>query len=118
MLHLQKSSPRTISSATHPSAVWAVVEVPGIILAKEWMPDSEHQDWVVMFDQFLAGDNQRFPWVQSQEIDQWNYSEIEAEQVHRQLAKQHFVTRQEALDAVETALMMCASRRPSSPHSS
>lgn len=110
---MQKSSPRNIDSTLHPSAVWSVVEAPGILLAKEWMPESSHHDWVIIFDQFMMGEGHRLPWVQSQEIDQWNYSEIEAENIHRQLLNQRFSTRQEALQAVETALLVCAAKKAS-----
>jgi len=111
MLHLKKNSPRNIGTALHPSAVWSVVEAPGIILAREWMPGALHQDWVIMFDQFLEAQAQRLPWAQSQDIQAGDYSEVEANQIHCQLVNQRFATRQQALQAVEAALLVCATER-------
>jgi len=102
MLHLQKSSPRMLEDHEHPSAVWAIVEAPGLVIAREWMPEAAHSDWIVLFEYFRSMDN-RMPWVESlSQLETWN--EHDAKSVYSHLCGQRFRTRLEALQAVAMVL--------------
>jgi len=96
-LSVYKSSPRATHPYTHPSALWAVREIPGLVLAKEWLPEMHHRDWVVLFDEYIPDERGHGPVsLDSQELQL-------SEALYRLLYNQRFTSRSQALQALSAA---------------
>ena len=99
-LHIYKTSPRRTHPHTHPSALWAVRELPCLVLAKEWLPEMGHHDWIVLFDEFLPVDR-------SPDAMQASPEEIyRSEEIYQHMIGQRFSSRGDALQALSVARMI------------
>lgn len=99
-LSVYKSSPRATHPYSHPSALWAVREMPGLVLAKEWLPDMKHHDWIILFDEFIPVERGSGPIsISPEELHR-------SETIYRAMSEQRFPSRQDALQALSAACII------------
>lgn len=81
------------------SAVWGIYELPGLFVARGWIEEEGHQQWVVIFEESAD-----LPHLK-RALPMGPFEAYLSEEIFKKLQHHRFPTRKETLQALEMALV-------------